>query len=103
MSDETYNGWKNYPTWAVALWLNNDQGLQEAAYELVRDNNTGEWPRASVADAFKQWVADDLCTFHGYGDATMASDLLGYALDSVDWFEVADAFIADYAEVTADA
>ena len=24
---EGYNGWRNYPTWAVNLWLSNDEGL----------------------------------------------------------------------------
>lgn len=28
-----YNGWKNYETWNVALWLGNDEGL----YYLVKD------------------------------------------------------------------
>lgn len=26
-----YNGWKNKQTWNVALWLNNDEGLNAAA------------------------------------------------------------------------
>jgi hypothetical protein len=28
-----YNGWSNYQTWNVMLWLDNDQG----SYYLVRD------------------------------------------------------------------
>lgn len=31
----TYNGWKNYETWNVALWLNNDEGL----HALVKEHN----------------------------------------------------------------
>jgi len=28
-----YNGWTNYETWNVALWINNEEGL----YELARE------------------------------------------------------------------
>lgn len=31
MKDKTYNGWKNWETWNVALWLGNDQSLYEIA------------------------------------------------------------------------
>ena len=30
--DDTYNGYSNYETWNVALWIQNDEGL----YELAR-------------------------------------------------------------------
>ena len=33
LTDATYNGWTNYETWNVALWIGNDEGL----YELARE------------------------------------------------------------------
>jgi hypothetical protein len=108
MSDEQgYNGWKNYPTWNVNLWLSNDEKLYNATLELVRreramyagpyfagmDQGQGV-ARSQVADAIKTWVRDDLAPDLG---ASFAADLLGYALDSVDWFEIADAWLEDAA------
>ena len=31
--DISYNGWENYETWNVALWINNDQDLYNLAAE----------------------------------------------------------------------
>jgi hypothetical protein len=33
-----YNGWENYETWNVALWINNDEGL----YDIARDAGSYE-------------------------------------------------------------
>ena len=31
VKNETYNGWTNYETWNVALWLSNDKSLYQHA------------------------------------------------------------------------
>ena len=33
MTDTSYNGWTNYETWNVALWIGNDEGLYNLAKE----------------------------------------------------------------------
>lgn len=38
-NDTAYNGWKNYNTWNVALWIGNDEVLYHTA-KAVKDYST---------------------------------------------------------------
>ena len=37
--DTTYNGWANYETWNVALWIANDYGLYSEAIDFMKYDN----------------------------------------------------------------
>ena len=107
-----YNGWKNYPTWCVNLWLSNDEELYRATLELIGDTLVGianddnvsseiwtveQASRYRVADALKLWVRDELAP-DAYEGASFVADLVGWALDHVDWSEIADAWIETASE-----
>jgi hypothetical protein len=35
---QRYNGWTNYATWNVFLWIGNDEGLHRLACDITRKN-----------------------------------------------------------------
>lgn len=37
--DISYNGWENYETWNVALWIGNDEGLYHLSQECETYEN----------------------------------------------------------------
>lgn len=104
----TYAGWKNYPTWAVNIWFDNDQATQEMVMSVVGDSimrsavcepvEAGIWTpeqaaRCTVADDLKAMVNDEECGFlPDLGG--MAGDLLAWAVEQVNWDEIADSWIS---------
>lgn len=90
----TYNGWANYPTWNVALWLGNDQGLYETSREMTefaRRTTDGD-PTYSLANALKEWVRE----MGDLDEASCRSDLLGWAFDQVEWRDIATNLLSEF-------
>ena len=76
-----YNGWTNYETWAVNLWLTNDEDTAGMLSELAE--GTGDlWQKA---EELKGWVQDDNPVDYKAG---LYSDLLNASLGRVDWHEI---------------
>lgn len=109
MTDETYNGWKNYETWAVGMYLDGNYdgpgtyyAALEAAREVYPTEESGR--RSLVADALRDLVEENVSPSMVDDDHPdpqlhpLVSDLLGYALSSVDWYEIADAWIENVNE-----
>lgn len=101
MTDQTYNGWKNYETWAVGMFLDGNytgEGTYREVLELVRDMQDlhgADSFRIEVADALKQFVDDHLAQTTDELPGCLATDLLRAAVDDVDWRELAAAKIAE--------
>ena len=55
MCDQSYNGWTNYKSWLVALWLDNEQGSQEAAREMAMSCDSD----MAGGEAIKAWLNDN--------------------------------------------
>jgi hypothetical protein len=81
-----YQGWKNYETWAVALWIDNEQGSQDAVLEQVRELKDP----SAIADYLKDMIEDANPLME---EPSLYSDLLGAAISEVDWYELANNYI----------
>ena len=46
MESQKYNGWTNYQTWNVALWMQNDEFLYNTAIACVEYKEENESPYA---------------------------------------------------------
>jgi hypothetical protein len=99
VSGDTYNGWANYPTWVVALWLGNQQRLYYDVVEIAE-----RWNRRSRCEGGTvSGLADELHEYVGglpeitaaTDTASVAADLTGFALDQVAWQEIAGHYAAE--------
>ena len=91
MSDHTvYNGWCNYATWRVNLEI--FEGFDPYDYFSDDQANIREW----LADALKDH-AETLVYEAGGGNGNIAVDYALAFLSDVNWCEIADHLIEDYA------
>ena len=82
---ETYNGYTNYETWAVSLWLDNEPYLQERLLEIANSHDhDGLWAKEQ---SLKELVEDMREEWQPYG-ASMFDDLLNAALGEVNYLEI---------------
>ena len=94
----TYNGWSNYETWAVNLWLSNEEGsyrywtgrTREVIAETA-DDEDGRSALSRLAEELKESVHEE-CAIE---KASLAGDLMNAVLGEVDWCEIARSLIDD--------
>ena len=60
---QTYNGWANYETWNVSLWMQNNQFLYNTAVACVEFKNDDETPYEKFIRNMHN--VDKICTNDG--------------------------------------
>lgn len=93
-NNNTYNGWTNYETWLVKLWLDNDEYLcNELQPELARQSHGDV---NDLAEALREYVTDPENGLIPDIPNGLASDLLNAALSEVDWREMSESILIDH-------
>ncbi len=100
MANTTYQGWTNYETWAVNLWLDNEEGVhdywRERALECWEEtaptsfSTRDEMALQHLADFLKDYHVESRPELHG-----VFGDLLDAALTEVNWREIARSLIEE--------
>jgi hypothetical protein len=109
--EDRYNGWRNYETWNLKLWIDNDQGLAEhwqeaagAAFDDTDDAADADIRKREAAEALAgqlkihvDFHADVLMALANEGPAITGfyTDLMTHAIGAVDYREIAEALIED--------
>jgi hypothetical protein len=103
----TYQGYRSYETWAVALWMDNDQAsyqhYRELAKEIreVKGRNPDDYlsKRETDAMALADALRGEFEEASPVADqASVYADLMNAALLEVDWFELANQLLEGLAE-----
>lgn len=104
--EQKYNGWNNFETWLVALWLDNDC----STYRAWREEALECWKTAAQSDRVLKWnwSRHEGATFQlaellenavregsSIEESGLYADLLNAALSDVDWREIASHYLAD--------
>lgn len=104
MSDEKgYNGWTNYETWNLALWIGNEQGsesywreMAEEAYRNAKAEKSftrSERAALDLADTLKDEIESNTPTVTGF-----YADVLNAAISEVNWYEITTHWVDDIAD-----
>lgn len=90
--DTRYNGWKNYETWAVKLWLDNAHpNLYHEWLEDAKKQKDNQDHTRILADIIKEWIEEN----NPLNTANLYADLLNAALSEVDYREIAESLASE--------
>lgn len=100
MADVKYNGWTNYETWCVNLWIGNEEGSSnywdDRAHEVATDAKADtpftrkERAMLDLSDELKDTIEESAPEIEG-----LYADLLNAAMGEVNWYEIAEGLLEE--------
>ncbi len=106
-TDKKYNGWTNYETWLVKLWIDNDKGSQNFWQEEAQriygeaeaDDTFSQAEKAALSldEYLKEWH-EEIAEQSGVPTTGFVADLFNAAMSEVNWHEIAVSLIEDNVE-----
>lgn len=88
MSGKSYNGWTNYETWLVNLWLDEEDSKAELWDKVDMTQADAVRELATVIEDSVIDRVDEMGIENG-----MVRDLIGSALSEVNWDEIARSMV----------
>jgi hypothetical protein len=103
MSDKGYNGWTNYETWNLALWIDNEQGSseywREQAAEVFKDTDEDDKAERihqaanDLGDRLKDETEENAPELQGF-----YADVMNASISEVNFYEIAKNWIEEVAD-----
>jgi len=87
MQMNDYNGWANFETWNINLWLQNDEGFYNHAVEELRDildRHESDWENVSLAEV-RGLIRDVI--------GSKTPDDVSTNDSEINWMEISDALL----------
>ena len=84
-----YNGWSNYETWNVKLWLDNDEGIYNEVLSWAKEVKGTKDPEVKLADRIKDYIEENAPEL----GSSCYADLLNASLGEVNYYEIAESIL----------
>lgn len=91
--EQAYNGWTNWETWNLALWIGEGLIDEDTLRETVERDPEPYAVGQSVRELVEEFISETM-TDPWSG---LVGDMIGGYLSGVDWLELGEHYAVDYA------
>jgi hypothetical protein len=94
MTRKEYNGWFNYETWLIKVWIDNEPWT----YHEVKEQAEGFGDKDEFRKWFKDWIENQVLDGLQSTSGNLTMDLAMSAFSEANLDEIVDSYIGDYPE-----